>query len=270
MENFPLVSVIIPTHNRLDLVRRAVDSVLNQTYPNIEIIVVDDASELNVQNHLPKEPNIQVLRNEVNKGGCFSRNQGIKKAKGIYINFLDDDDIFFPEKISKQVECFKESADPKLGMVTSHALDERSGKLIRKFNRVQGNIYRDLLSYYAVSGIETMLFKAETIQKINGFDEQIPSSQEYDLLIRFSEYYTVDYVDEVLSKEFRSINQISLNFEKKMRGTKYLYQKHDSRFKEQGLLFWLKMKIKLRYLMFRFFVGKLFGEKWYRKLLIEK
>ena len=155
-------------------------------------------------------------------------------------------------------------------MVTSHALDERSGTEIKKLNRVKGDIYQNLLSSYVVSGIETMLFKAEAIKKIEGFDENIPSSQEYDLLIRFSEHYMVDYVDEVLSKEFRSVNQISLNFDKKIKGATYLYNKHGHRYKSQGFLFWLKMKTKLRYLVFRFYVGKLFGEKVYRLLMFEK
>lgn len=267
MENFPLVSVIIPTHNRPDLVNRAVDSVLEQTYPNVEIIVIDDASEEKAQDYLHSVPTLKVLRNEKNKGGCFSRNRGIDEARGVYINFLDDDDVLFPEKIRKQVECFQKSLDSRLGMVTCHVLDERSGKEIKKYNRVKGNIYHDLISYYAVSGIETMLFKTEAVKKINGFDEQIPSSQEYDLLIRFAEYYTVDFVDEVLSKEFRSVNQISLNFDKKIKGAKYLFEKHNERYKSQGFLFWLKMRVKLGYLIFRFYMGKIFGERVYRKLV---
>jgi glycosyltransferase involved in cell wall biosynthesis len=247
-----------------------VDSVLKQTYSNIEVIVVDDASDEDIRKHLPERSNVKVLRNKENRGGCFSRNRGIKESNGAYINFLDDDDIMLPEKISKQVGCFINTSDPKLGMVTSHALDQRSGKEIQKYNRVKGDVYEELLSSYAVSGIETMLFKAEAIRRINGFDEHLPSSQEYDLLIRFAEYYTVDYVDEILSKEFRSINQISLNFDKKVRGTKYLYQKHDDRYKSQGFAFWFKMKIKLKYLIFRFYVGKFFGESVYRLLLLEK
>ncbi|MFA5668010.1 MAG: glycosyltransferase family A protein [Balneolaceae bacterium] len=263
----PLVTVIIPTYNRPELVQRAVKSVQEQTYSNIEIIVIDDASEKDIFNSLEGYENIRVLRNEVNKGGCFSRNRGIKEARGEYINFLDDDDILYPEKIEKQISCFQNSSDSDLGMVTAHALDKRSGVEQKKYNRVEGNIYKDLLSSYAVSGIETMLFKKSALERINGFDEQIASSQEYDLLIRFAEYYTVDYVDEILSQEFRSINQISLNFDKKKSGAKYLYKKHKNRFKSQGLYFWLKMKLKFNFLYVRFFVGKHFGEKAYRLLM---
>lgn len=266
----PLVTVIIPTHNRPELVRRAVESVQKQTYPNIEIIVVDDASKIDIRKSLKSDTNIRVLRNKKNKGGCFSRNWGIREAKGNYINFLDDDDILYPEKIKKQITCFINSVDSDLGMVTAHALDARSGMEENKYNRVKGNIYKVLLSSYAVSGIETMLFKKAALQRIGGFDEQIASSQEYDLLIRFAEYYTVDYVDEILSHEFRSVNQISLDFDKKRSGAKYLYKKHDSRYKAQGFFFWLQMKLKLKLLFTRFFVGKCFGEKAYRLLIRKK
>ncbi|MAL18373.1 MAG: glycosyl transferase family 2 [Balneola sp.] len=264
----PEISVVIPSFNRPELLERAVKSVLNQTFHDVEIIVVDDASgEGDILSRVEKYSNVKYLRNETNRGACYSRNRGISEAKGRYINFLDDDDILFPEKLEKQLYCFKNNRDPSLGMVTCHANDERSGTLIVKQNKVKGDVHRKLLEKFAVSGIETMLFKTEYVKEIGGFDEKLQSSHEYDLLIRFTEKYTVDYVDEVLTKEFRSINQISTNFDKKIHGAKYLYKKHDERFKSVGILFWLKMKLKLWFLLFRYYVGKIFGEKFYRKLL---
>lgn len=270
MQEAPLISVVIPTYNRPRLLGRAIQSVVDQDHPNIEIIVVDDSSEIDITSVTGGFEHIRLLKNQENKGPCFSRNRGLEVARGAFINFLDDDDILLPGKLSKQLDVFERSENPKLGVVTCHLTDERSGNPVTIFNRVEGSIYRTLLSEYAVSGTETLLFKTEFLKKINGFDEKLESSQEYDLLIRFTEYYDIDYVDEVLTKKFRSENQIHLNFDKKISGTKYLYKKHDHRFKRIGSFFWLKKRLKLWILLIRFYIGAFVGEKAYRMLLKEK
>lgn len=270
MNNKPLISVIIPSYNRPTLLVRAIESVIDQSYPNVEIIVVDDASDIDIKPEMEKYPQVKLLRNSENKGACYSRNKGLKEAKGYYINFLDDDDIFLPGKLERQVACFEGSEDENLGMVTCHLEDERSGELKVIYNQVQGDIYKLLLYKYAVSGTETMLFRTSGVKDIGGFDERLESNQEYDLLIRFSEFHTVDFVNEVLTRKFRSRDQIHLNFKKKVRGAKYLYKKHNYRFKEIGFFFWLKMQFKLQFLLFRFRIGQIFGENAYRLLLNKK
>ncbi len=264
-----LISVVIPSYNRPERLIRAVNSVLEQTYKNLEVIIIDDASDNKIHlRDLENSERVRVLYNDVNRGPCYSRNRGISEARGEYINFLDDDDILFSDKLEKQVKFFNDSKNQKLGMVTAHAIDERSGEVVEKYNRVQGNIYTSLLKSYAVSGIETMLFKTSIIKSLGGFDIELESSQEYDLLIRFAENHEVDYVDEILSKEFRSENQINTNFAKKISGAKYLFKKHDCRFRDKGLIFWFRSRVKLKILILRFYIGKIFGEKAYRLLLI--
>lgn len=270
MDKKPLVSVIIPTYNRLDFVSRAIQSVLDQTYPNVEIIVVDDASDEDLQSVIDAFPSVTFLINDSNRGGGYSRNRGIKEASGTYINFLDDDDILYPEKIEKQVALFETSKVPNLGMITCHALDERSGEPHTRHNRFIGNIYKELLANFAISGIETMLYKKEYLLEVGGFDEGLQSSQEYDLLIRYSENHAVDFVDEVLTREFQSTNQISTNFDKKIQGARRLFKKHNKRYKGQGFFFWIRMRLKLGFLLIRFYAGKLLGEKAYRMLLLRQ
>jgi len=264
MSETPLVSIIIPTYNRSDYLRRALNSAINQTYGNIEIMVVDDCSDLNLDPLKKEFDSVRFLRNEENKGACFSRNRGLKLAKGEYINFLDDDDELFPDKISLQLKKFQTSEVENLGFVTAHAEDKRSGKVIIKENRVRGNMYKPLLNGYAISGIETLLIKKECLVTVDGFDERLQSSQEYDLMIRLAEKYNVDYLDKVCSRENRSRDQISLNFDKKIQGAKFLFNKHDDRYRSLGVFFWLKMRLKLRVLLMRFWIGKTFGERAYR------
>lgn len=263
----PLVSIVIPTYNRPDYLERAVKSTLLQTYENIEIIVVDDCSELDLDLLKNKYPSVCYLKNNTNRGACYSRNRGIWEASGEYINFLDDDDELFPEKIELQVKKFRDSSVENLGFVTAHVEDNRSGKTIIKKNRASGDMYLRLLEKYAISGIETLLIKKECLQKTGGFDDKLQSSQEYDLMIRLSEKYNVDYVDRVLSRQYRSRNQISLNFDKKIQGTKRLFQKHNTRYRKIGLLFQIKMQLKFYGLICRFMIGKLFGEKVYRSTI---
>ena len=260
----PKVSIIIPTYNRPEYLRRAIKSATSQSYPNIEVIVVDDHSDINLDAFRQEFPSVRFYQNSENMGGCYSRNRGIEESEGEYINFLDDDDELFVDKISMQMDKFIESQTEDLGFVTAHVEDFRSGTKIIKTNRVSGNVYRQLLCGYSISGIESMLIRKKCLIDVGVFDKNLQSSQEYDLMIRLAEKYRVDYVNEILSRENRSKDQISLNYDKKIAGAKYLFKKHDERYREVGTLFWLKMRLKLRGLICRFYIGKWFGEKAYR------
>jgi len=260
----PLVSIVIPTYNRPGPLVRAVESALRQSHKNIEIIVVDDGSALNLTSFEKKYPTVQFLKNDTNRGACFSRNRGLKLANGDYVNFLDDDDELFPEKIKLQIKKFHTSEIPNLGMVTCHLSDCRSGKKKVVRNKIRGNVYKKMLTGFAVAGTEAMLFKTSVFDEIEGFDESLESSQEYDLFIRASEKFSIDYVDKVLTRKNRSKDQISLNFDKKIQGARRLFQKYDSRYRDIGFLFQIKMRLKLYGLICRFYIGKWFGERVYR------
>ena len=112
------VSVIIPTYNRAKLIKRSILSVLNQTYQNFEIIVVDDGSADDTKSVVESfnNPKIRYIRHDINKGQSAARNTGIKNAKGKYIAFQDSDDEWLPEKLEKQMSCF-ESPSSHSGIV---------------------------------------------------------------------------------------------------------------------------------------------------------
>jgi len=135
MNRHPLVSVIIPTYGRSELLDRAIDSVLAQTYDNIEIIVVDDNNS-NSEHRKHTENVLQkylqngqavYLKHEKNVGGSAARNTGIKASKGEYVALLDDDDEWFPEKIEKQISYFEILGD-NIGVIyCSYILKEFDG-----------------------------------------------------------------------------------------------------------------------------------------------
>ena len=120
------VSVVIPSYNRKDIIGRAIDSVLAQTYKDIEIIVVDDGSTDGTAEYIQKTfPNIKIFIQE-NNGAASARNLGISKADGEYIAFLDTDDYWLPEKIAKQVSSITNDSDTGMNVV-EHDIIEKDG-----------------------------------------------------------------------------------------------------------------------------------------------
>lgn len=181
----PLVSAIIPTHNRAKLLERAVRSVFAQTYPNIEIVIVDDGSTdttPDVVRRLSSERPIIYLRNESAKGAPCARNRGIEAASGQFIAGLDDDDEWLPERIARLVDAYR----PKFAAVTSDDLLVSGKRQIRwrKKRTITGD---DILLSNAVGN--QVLVERERLLAIGGFDEELPAAQDYDVWIRLADRY---------------------------------------------------------------------------------
>lgn len=203
----PLVSVVIPTYKRADLIEKSLQSVLNQTYKNIEIIIVDDndpksedrknTSNL-INKYMAKYSNITYVKLDKNSGGCVARNKGLELSKGKYINFLDDDDLFHKDKIKKQVEKIEQSQE-ELAVVGCFAriIDSKGNvKRIEK-EEIRGNVFLHQLGKN-VCTTSLALINREVCVKSGGFIK-IPSSQEHLFFIKIFEvnpYY--DYVSEEL------------------------------------------------------------------------
>ena len=256
------VSVIIPTYNRPKTLIKAINCVLNQSFKDLEIIVVDDCSKTNVKNIVNElnDKRIKFFRNKTNKGAPHSRNRGLSKAKGEFINFLDDDDIIYPEKLKIQLNKFK-IVSKDVGIVTCDVKYNRSDIAKIKKNRKKGRIHKDLLKSYCVYGTETMLIKKKFLEKINGFDEELASNQEYDLQIRLSKLCMFDYVPKLLAEKNTSKVQISFNFDKKLNGTKYLWHKYKNKFKKEKV--YTYNYFRFTYLLFKYRIGKYLGKRIY-------
>ncbi len=119
-----LVSVVITTYKRTDALKNAIESVINQTYKNIEVIVVDDNAQIpdarkEVVEIMDSYKDCKLILNETNLGGSLSRNEGIKASKGAFVSFLDDDDTYMPQRIERYMSEYFNSANEKIGIIYS-------------------------------------------------------------------------------------------------------------------------------------------------------
>ncbi|MDX2369987.1 MAG: glycosyltransferase [Colwellia sp.] len=182
MSNTPLVSVYITTKNRCVLLQRAIDSVVAQTWPNIEIIICDDGSEDGtdelIHKYTTQHDNIIYLKNDYSRGACFSRNRAIEKAQGLYITGLDDDDYFLPQRVEKLMAAFK----PEYSFVCSTYIRKTNSSAKHVKDGVGKLTLSDLLHYNRVGN--QVLSLTARFKQIGGFDESLPAFQDYDMWVR--------------------------------------------------------------------------------------
>lgn len=193
-----LVSVIIPTYKRSDYLLQTIESVLGQTYSPIEIIVVDDnglGSEFQKKTNdklqtLIEEKKIIYIPHKVNKNGSAARNTGFNASKGLYINFLDDDDVLMPEKIERQV-AFLEKLDDKYGAVYCNSRLTFKTRFLRRLKVIEtnynsdGNLVREYLENKMHFNTSSLLFRRSVVEELGGFDESYKRHQDYEILLRF-------------------------------------------------------------------------------------
>lgn len=170
------VSVIIATYRRSETLKRAIESVLNQTYNDIELIVVDDNADAEwnaeVSNIVNIHPAVKYIQNKENKGSAMTRNIGISKAEGEFITFLDDDDIYLPEKIEHQLnDMIKHNADFSVtDLLLYNERDKMIDKRIRSYitDYSPEQLLKSHLMHH-ITGTDTLMFKKSYLEKIGGF-----------------------------------------------------------------------------------------------------
>lgn len=232
-----LVSVVIITYKRpIDILLRALQSVLNQTYQDIEIVVVNDNPEdvkkANEIKQIVCRENVTYLSYEKNMGACFARNFGANHTTGEFIAFLDDDDEWLPNKIMFQLNGFD---DETIGMVYSPYYDngyKKAERILGQSNK-EGNIMEDLLVSNICGGCSSVMLKRIAFYDAGCFDEEMLSLQDYDLWMRVVQKYNVRYVGEPLTKKYLSVDSISINFFKKKQGWERFYEKFKEMYKEK-------------------------------------
>ncbi|MFH1719653.1 MAG: glycosyltransferase family A protein [Planctomycetota bacterium] len=190
-----LVSVIIPTCNRAQLLTQAIDSVLSQTYKNFEIIVVDDGSTDDTKRALVQYMNRIRYMYQENQGGAAARNVALKLAKGEYIAFLDSDDLWFPQKLERQVEILDKYGEFAL-VYTNIIYINNAGKFSatgyssKMFK--SGYLFKEtLLRKVACGHPPTWLIRKSCLDETGGFDPEFRTSHDRDMIVRIARKYKI-------------------------------------------------------------------------------
>ncbi|MER3445447.1 MAG: glycosyl transferase [Candidatus Dadabacteria bacterium] len=231
----PRVSVIIPTYNRAEFLCSAITSVLNQTFQDFEIIVVDDASNDGTYEVVSSfnGNGIKYIRHKINRGGAAARNTGIRASTGEYIAFLDDDDEWMPEKLQMQVDLLQISP-PEVGAVYTGYLiiDRVKGEIVdRKTATKRRDLSNELiLSNYLGAAGSSILLRRGCFEKVGLFDKGLSSSQDYDMWIRIPREFHFDCVEKSLIKYHFHKNRISNNLIALINGREMLLKKYSQFF----------------------------------------
>lgn len=250
------ISVIMPTYKRSQFLSRAIDSVLGQTYSNIEVVVVDDNGEgtqyrTDTEQCMLKYTNnnkVLYIKNPINLGGGKARNAGIEAATGYYITFLDDDDIYLPEKVEVQVNHMTQF-DLDLTFMDVRLHDSKD-RLIdyRKHTYVKDTSNESLLKYhlmYHLTPTATYMFKRTAILSIGGFAD-IKLSQEYMLMLEcIKSGMKIGYVPEAYVIQYIHEGERLSVGKNKFEGEKVLYE-------IKKTYFHLLSRRQIRYIKFRY------------------
>jgi len=234
-----LVSVIIITYKRpLKIIQRAINSVLNQTYKNLQIIIVNDCPEdvdgvIAIKSLLCEinDRRIEYVVHEKNMGACRARNTGILCAKGEYVALLDDDDEWLPEKIEKQLSGFSEK---EVGMVYSpfYNIDTNPPEQLTIRGIKSGELTEDLLWTNCIGGSSMTMIRRSAFDVCGLFDERLLASQDYDMWLRISESFKIVCINEPLTRRFLLEDSITKNFAKKQQGFDLFMLKHNELYKK--------------------------------------
>jgi glycosyltransferase involved in cell wall biosynthesis len=198
----PKVSVIIPTRNRAALLRQAIASVLRQSFRDFEIVIIDDASNDDTPAAAAERADVRIryFRHACNRGEGASRNAGIAHSAGDYIAFLDDDDVWLPEKLDAQVRLLDQCPAKVGGVYCGYdRIDMASGATIATIlPERRGAIYAELREQNWVGSPSTVILRRECFDKAGLFDEQLKFGADYDMWIRISRFYHFECVNKAL------------------------------------------------------------------------
>lgn len=257
MNKNPLITCVIPTHNRFKLLKRAVESVLQQTYTNIEILIVNDHSdhsEYNLLiNLLSVNDRIRIINLPDNKrGACAARNIGINEAKGEYISFLDDDDIWHPNKLSLQINAFLiNNVKIVYGSYITVSQINKRGRIIKQRRTVS---YEDLLWFNYIGSTSLIMVNTE-LAKRTYFDEKLLSLQDADFYLRILKNggIALPVTEAIATITNGNYNRISNNKTNKIKGYEYYLQKHNKLFSKKQLEYHL---VELEFMKFSFGINR--------------
>ena len=262
------VSVVIPTYNRESVVVNAIRSVLSQSFQDFEIVVVDDGSQDSTETVLKemKDSRIIYIQHSKNLGTAQARNTGIKNSKGKYVAFLDSDDEWLPEKLSKQMETIGEYEQDIIANVSGFYLFDEFGIKRKQIPKKQSSWFKHLLMGCGLGEGATLLVSKNAFEKVGWFNSSLPRYGDWEWLLRYTKSYNLTITPEPLAVVHRDTRPSA---EKVELAAKRFLELHLHDFKQFG--YYGKRAIGKRYLevaVHYYLAGdKKNGKKWLHKAI---
>jgi glycosyltransferase involved in cell wall biosynthesis len=200
IDTYPLVSVIIPCYNQSHFVGEAIESILNQTYPHHEIIVIDDGSKDNSSLVASKYSQVRCIKQK-NQGRCAARNRGVKESKGRFLVFLDADDRLLPNALEAGIRCFKDK--PECGLVygSYYHMTEDGNPIPTEYpTHVERDHYRELLRTNYIGMHAAVMYRRDVFESIGGFNNSLVGAEDYDLYFRIAKEFPIYGHKEVIAE----------------------------------------------------------------------
>ena len=239
-----MVSIIIPTYNRGNTIRRAIDSILRQTYSSYEILIIDDGSTDDTEAVIAEceDSRIRYVPLKHNQGAAHARNVGIQEAAGGYIAFLDSDDEWMPRKLEMQMKRMLNASD-EYGLVYCRMGGmRRDGKsrymcppLECPKEILEGDMFR-LLLLQNVIGTPTVLARKVCLEQVGGFKETLQCLEDWEFFLRIAREWKIGFVDKVLVEVHKSAGSISTNIAWHLVVRCYMVSLYRREMTEQGML----------------------------------
>ncbi len=223
------ISVVIPTYNYADFITEAIESVLAQTFPIFEIIVVDDGSSDNTEEVIKQFGDKVRYIKQTNSGVCAARNNGVKNAGGDFIAFLDADDAWLPEKIERQIAKFDE--DDQVGLVhcRMREFDSETGETVRlHLEGEEGWVADELLLFekpVVIGCGGSIVVSRQAFETVGGFDTNLKVGEDWDFCYRVARKFKVGFIREILVAYRNHGSNSHLNVKEMERSVKIFQEK---------------------------------------------
>ncbi|MDT4292314.1 glycosyltransferase [Methylomonas sp. MO1] len=201
----PLASVILPVYNGKKFIRDAVHSILTQSHINLELLIVDDGStdeSTSIIKELSEKDNRIRFFQQKNSGVAGARNLALREAKGEYIGFIDQDDIWLTDKLESQITYFKQNPEAVFLHGNIEYIDDQLTPLDKSLypweTNASGHCFERLFVWNAIA-IQTVCFKRKCMETVGFLREEVPGVDDYDYWLRFSRFFPIDYLDKTFA-----------------------------------------------------------------------
>ncbi len=212
----PTVTVVIPTYNAIDYLPTTLESALNQTFTDFEIVIIDDGSTDTTAQWLGNlaDARIKIIL-QTNQSVAVARNRGIAESQGKYIAFLDSDDLWEPTKLEKQVQCLEANPDVGLVNVGTKNIDERGNYLATVMPlEIEGNVWQQIIEENIILCGSVPMIRRSCFEEVGVFDGNLLSAEDWDMWIRLAAKYPFGLIREPLVLYRQHLKSKSNNLEK--------------------------------------------------------